>query len=1080
MIHLHNHSIYSIGSSLNSCQDIAESCEVSAITDKNVLSGVLKFQKECKRRGKKPIFGLDATLGYDNRMYNITLLAMSLSGYKNMVKLSSLSFEHLEPHFTYATLKEYADDIICMTGDAGGPVSMSILDRDIRSAVFHINALKGIFGDRLYFELIDHGFPEQKFINKVLLKMSAKFDVKCVKTNDTRYQTEDDAYKHAILMADSMNKRLDPKWALYHGLTAACFIDLGENPNAEEISDRCNVEIPTGKIFLPHFPIPEGFDNEDEYLRHLVFKGFSMRGLPHNAEYIERANHELDIIKSMGFASYFLIVQDYVRFALDSRIPVGPGRGSGAGSLVAYLLYITNLDPIKFDLLFERFLNPERVSMPDFDIDFCVERREEVIEYLKRKYGERSVGFIGTFTKVRAKSAWKMVARAYGVPPWEQEAFSKVLPEDKSLTEEGKKSLRELVSADVVQEYLESNPHLKSIVEVSCELEGPYRSSSKHPAGVILADGEITDFVPMMVDKNGYKISQFDYKDVEKSGLLKFDFLGLNNLSIIRYCEEIIGNGFDINNIPLDDKKAFELISSGNVMGVFQIESSGMKSLAMNLKPDCLDDIIAMVALYRPGPLGSGMVEDYIDVKHGRSTAKYPHQDLEEILEPTNGVIVYQEQVMKIAQKIAGYSLGEADLLRRAMGKKVPSEMAKQKDKFVSGAIDSGYTSEFADELFDLVEKFASYGFNRSHSAAYGMIAYQTAYLKANYTPEYMAALINGSIKKTDKLAKYIKDTIRMGVPVEFTDVNNSPVKTTAADGVVFLGLNTIKGMSDGVAEKMVKKRPHSSLERFIVDCKFSKKACDLMIKSGSMDELLDGDYFPDIRARGCALVPEAIKLSKRKDRTKVEMLFSKDAKSEAPTVEAWSRRRALEEEMTTLGYYRSGHPVGEMGLELSLYGVRSIDTWSEYEATRVSGVVHDIRVHVIYDEDGSERRMAWVTISDPTGSMEVTFFSSIFEEVETVLRSGDPIVIEIERDRYKDKWTAKALDMWSLAELRLMYTSAIHVYGFDFGNDLKRGTVVIGDNGQNRMPLSEKSVSELCILSRKISDQTKSTDSQS
>ena len=1043
MNHLHNHTIYSVGDSLITPEELSKAGDVVAITDHGTLSGVLRFQKACKKNGTKPIFGMEAYHSYNNKVYHMTLLCQDMTGYRNLMKLNSWAYKVNQidglPCINYEILKKHNDGLICLTGDIASSVGLSILFNDKKELMYHIKKLTSIFNDRLYFQSMPNDIREYRYLSDKISELGDILKIKVVETSDSHYMKPDDSYIHAVLKADSMMKLIESM--VEHNIDD--FYPRFDNDVSKEIADRCNLEIPTGKTYMPDFEIPEGFNDPKEYLRYLSIEGLKDRIGEIPLNYMERLDYELEVITNMGYEGYFLIVSDFVKFAHDNDIMVGPGRGSGAGSIVAWSLGITNLDPIHYGLLFERFLNPDRISLPDIDIDFCYLRRDEIVSYLRRKYGDESVAYIGTFTKLKAKAAWKAAARALGVSMFEQDEFSKVLPVFKALTEEDQKSLAELVDTDVVRDYLDERPHLVNAVDVACRLEGPFRSRSKHAAGIVLSSGCIEDYVPIFTGKEGEIITDFDMKDVEAAGLVKFDLLGLKELSIIDMACKL--SNININKIPLDCEDTFKLISSGRTLGIFQIKSRGMQDLMKNLQPSELEDIIAAVALYRPGPMGSGMLDVYAECRHGVREIQYLHPDLEPILKRTYGVLLYQEQVMEIARVIAGFTLGEADSLRRAVGKKIPSEMAKYKDSFISGCVNGGYESELGDKLFELISYFASYGFNKSHSAAYGLITYQTAYLKQHFTAEFLASQIFIRNSDIEEVAAFIHEAKSFGLKVIPPDVNVSPQSTTGKDDTIWLGYETIKGVGKDKHSVISENKPYLNINDFVMRTKCSKRDIDALLEAGALDSIIGASNFDEAlhkRSEVYDNIKETLKQSRARSTKTVEDLIRKVVLVKS---KPWSRRYALDKEFDRIGYFRSGHPVDPYVYESSaLYDCVPVVSWkNESSLFNICGIIKDIRIHTYY-KDEEERRMAWVTISDPTGEMEVTCFHKTLLSVETLLRSGAILIMTIKKDYFKGADSAILNEVEPITSHRLMATSAFVINGFS--NEKESGVPVYND----------------------------------
>ena len=852
--------------------------------------------------------------------------------------------------------------------------------------------------------------------------------------------------------------------------------------NTMKINEMCDLEIPLGEVYLPKYDVPvefreqhniQGIEKLDEsihlYFEHVSREGldrrfaeFDAKGLVYDRqEYLDRLDEEIGIIRHMDFPGYFLIVWDFINWAKEQGIPVGPGRGSGAGSLVAYSLDITNIDPIPYDLLFERFLNPERVSMPDFDIDFCMNRRGEVIQYVTNKYGYHNVGQIVTYGQLKAKAVVRDVGRALGLTYGETDRLAKLVPDVLGIT------LSEALDQEPrLGQMRAEDDRVDQLFDIALSLENLNRQAGMHAAGVVISQDPLWEYVPICRGANDEIVTQFAKNEVEEAGLVKFDFLGLKTLTVIETAIKIIneqranqeGDPFDIELLPLDDREVYKMISAGDTTGVFQLESSGFQELLKKLKPDCFEDIVAAVALYRPGPLGSGMVDDFIDRKHGRKRVEYPHPWLEEVLKPTYGVMVYQEQVMQTARVIAGYSLGGADLLRRAMGKKKPEVMAQQKDIFVDGAKGLEIPESKSSEIFDLMAYFAGYGFNKSHSAAYALITYQTGYLKAHYQVEFMAALMTNDRDNTDKVVRFINEAKDRGIEVLPPDVNESQLDFSVTEGKIRFGLAGVKGVGAGVIETILEARESGSFKSLYDFCgrvdlkKINKRTIDALVRSGAFDAIgpaADSRYIGDhceARARMAATIPMAVDRGQQAQHDEAvgqASLFgmlapaAKDEVLEETYLEAetWSDRALLSHERTLIGFYVTGHPLDRFEHEIGLYGVTTTSDVTycrglQYrDDVTIAGVISEYRERPLKSGNG---RMAFLTLEDKSGQCEVLVFSAAFAQNEEALKSGEPILI---RGQYTEDGDAegrigkvRASEVTRLIDARRQYVRKVTV----------------------------------------------------
>ncbi|MBU4128540.1 DNA polymerase III subunit alpha, partial [bacterium] len=873
-VHLHVHTEYSLLDGACRLKDLVKAARdyrmpALAITDHGNMFGVIDFYRKAMARGVKPIIGCEVYVAPKSRLekslkpgkeafYHLVLLVKDERGYKNLVKLASIAYLegfYYKPRVDKEVLAKYHEGIIALSGCLKGEIPTLILDNRIGEAKRVALEYRDIFGQENFFlELHDHGIEEQKGVNKELISMGRELGIPLVATNDCHYIRKEDAPAHDILLSIQTATTIDDPNRLRFS-TEEFYLkspqEMGDlfhqTPEALEntvrIAERCNLELEFGKTHLPHYEPPEGRDL-DGYLKELCYQGLKRRYSGVTPELKKRLEHELKIIKDTGYTSYFLIVWDFVQFAKSKGIAVGPGRGSAPGSLVAYSLGITSLDPLKHDLLFERFLNPERVTMPDIDIDFADDRRDEVISYVVEKYGKENVAQIITFGTMKARAVIRDVGRSLKIPYSEVDRIAKLIPPEIGMTIE--KALR---TVPELKGIVQKGEKVKRLVDVAKSLEGIVRHASTHAAGVVISKESLTNYAPLFKGAKGEIATQYAMGPLEAIGLLKMDFLGLRNLTVmghtLRILKEKENVEIDMDKISLDDEKTFDLLKRAHTVGVFQIESSGMRDLLKKLKPEEFSDIVALIALYRPGPMGSGMTDDFIRRKHGLIPIKYLHPQLEPILKDTYGVILYQEQVIRIAHELAGFSLSKADLLRQAMGKKISVLLDQQRKEFVEGAIKNEISKSIANKIFDLISHFAGYGFNKSHSSAYASISYQTAYLKANYPLYYMTALLTSEMNNTDKLVRYIEVTKRMGIEILPPDINESERDFTVAGDKIRFGLAAVKNVGSGAIASMTemrqKKGKFRSLYHFCEEVNtrlINRRAIESLIKCGAFDSL--------------------------------------------------------------------------------------------------------------------------------------------------------------------------------------------------------------------------------------------------
>ncbi len=1037
-VHLRCHTEYSLVDGILRVKPLVnavaeQGMPAVAVTDQSNLFSMVKFYRAAIARGVKPIIGVDMWLANDDepmRPHRLVLLCQTNEGYRNLTQLVSRTYTEGQqrgiPILEPAWLAGQTDGLIALSGGRDGDLGRALLAGDQERARHCLARWRHLFPDRYYLELQRTGRPGEEEYLHAAVALAQTVELPVVATNDVCFLQSDDFDAHETRVCIHDGRTLDdprrpknysPQQYLRTPLEMAeQFADIPEAlENTLEIAKRCNVELSLGENFLPDFPIPEGM-TEAEFFRQQSQEGLEARldklfdrSAADFAEkrkpYDERLEIELDVINGMGFPGYFLIVADFIRWAKNNGVPVGPGRGSGAGSLVAYALTITDLDPLEYDLLFERFLNPERVSMPDFDVDFCMEGRDRVIDYVADHYGRDKVSQIITYGSMAAKAVVRDVGRVMGHPYGFVDRISKMIPFEVGISLE-----KAIAQEEALAQLIADDEEVASLIEMAKKLEGLARNAGKHAGGVVIAPTKLTDFCPLYCEQGGDSIvSQFDKDDVEAVGLVKFDFLGLRTLTIIDWALDNIEKQKgrdarpDIETIPLDDKAAFALLKACQTTAVFQLESRGMKDLIKRLQPDDFEDIIALVALFRPGPLQSGMVDDFINVKHKRKKAEYPHPDIKHILEPTYGVILYQEQVMQIAQVLAGYTLGGADMLRRAMGKKKPEEMAKQREIFTQGALAQGVAEKTATYIFDLMEKFAGYGFNKSHSAAYALVSYQTAWLKAHYPAAFMAAVMSADMDTTDKVVTLIEECRELQLEVVSPDVNTSHYKFTVKDDTaIFYGLGAVKGVGEGAIEGIVNSRekdgPFKDLFDFCLRIdlkKANRRTLEALIRAGALDKLGPN------RATLMATLDTAVQMAEQRHKDAAAgqndmfALMAPEQSAAGIFIDApdWDDEIRLNGEKETLGLYLTGHPIDRYEAELAgIISHRICDLNPSGEQTIiVAGLVVAMRTMNTRRGD----RMAFVTLDDRSGRLELAVFSDTYQHYRDLLAKDRLVVVE-------------------------------------------------------------------------------------
>ena len=1067
-VHLHVHSEYSIVDGIVRVDALADRCRelgmpAVALTDQNNVFALPKFYRAAQEAGIKPIVGVEVWVtpaaGVAER-FRMVLLCQNRAGYRNLSQLLTMAYRFGQ-HGGIAGIEEgwlHSDAVrglLVLSGGAAGDVGRLALEGKLDQIKQRLDYWRALLGDRYYVELMRTGREREERYNDAMLECAPGLDVPLVATNDVRFINADefDAHEarvcihHGRTIADPRRQRDYSPQQFLRSEDEMCelFADLpAALTNSVNIAMRCNLELEFGTYHLPEYPVGEGV-NVDSLLREKTALGLERRfasgairvSRADRAQvetYRKRLETELEVIITMGFSGYFLIVADFIEWAKQHEIPVGPGRGSGAGSLAAFGLGITELDPLEYDLLFERFLNPERVSMPDFDIDFCMDRRDEVIEYVAARYGRDQVAQIITHGTMAAKAVVRDVGRVLGFPYGFVDQLAKLIPFDPQMTLE-----RALHEEPALKRRQDEEEDVRAIMTLALQLEGLARNAGKHAGGLVIAPTALTDFMPLYCEQGSEAlVTQFDMNDVEAIGLVKFDFLGLRTLTIIDWAVRDINQRraeagearIAIDKIPLDDARTFKLVQTARTTAVFQLESRGMKDLIKRLKPDRFEDMIALVALFRPGPLQSGMVDDFVERKHGRQSLKYAVPTLEPILKPTYGVILYQEQVMQIARVLAGYTLGAADLLRRAMGKKKPEEMAKQREIFVGGAQANGIAESDATYIFDLMEKFAGYGFNKSHSAAYALVAYQTAWLKTHYAAAFMAAVMSADMDSTDKVVRLIEECRALGLTVVPPDVNRCGYRFGVADTkTIRYGLGAVKGVGEAVIEALVTERETQGVYRDMVDLcrrnsdkRINRRALDALIKAGAFD------CFGHSRAVLMTALDQILQITDQHQQAAVSGQSDFFGLATEPTDQAaalnidyargvreWSKEELLACEKETLGLYLSGHPIDRYRTELSAFVSASLSELKPGKK-RIAGLIMAVRI--IKTRRG---RMAVLSLDDSTARVEVTVYRDAFERNLDKLVSDALVVIEGECsvDEFSGEHALQAAEIMTIDEAR-------------------------------------------------------------
>ena len=1042
-VHLHVHTQYSMLDGAIRIGDLIERAKefnmpAVAVTDHGAMYGALEFYEKAKKAGIKPLVGCefyiaehgmlvhDRTAGHN---FHLVALAMNATGYANLMRLTSLAQTqgfYYRPRIDLPALFQHQEGLIILTACLHGEIAWRLTHNDPEGAKKKALELKAVFGDRFYLEIQENGIPEQTIANQGMLALAKELDIQLVATNDCHYLKQEESFAHEVLLCIQTGKTINdpnrfrfPTDKLYFKSPEEMVQQFHYCPQAVatslEIAERCNLELEFGAHHFPVFPVAEG-ETLDSIFAQSCWDGLKKRldemhelepvSAEQEAAYKDRLTMEIDVIQKMGFSGYFLIVADFINWAKQQNIPVGPGRGSGAGSLAAYSLSITDIDPIPYGLLFERFLNIERVSMPDFDVDFCKDRRDEVLEYVRQRYGGNDhVAQIVAYGSMKARAVLRDVGRVLDIPLPEVDRIAKLVPEELKIT------LKKAIEAEPRLREAMKDESIRQLLTISQTLEGLSRHKSTHAAGVVISPKPMVEFLPVCIGPNKEILTQYDMKYTEKTGLIKFDFLGLKTLTVIERALKLIkfdlGTTVDLRKIPMDDAKTYALLCRGDSLGVFQLESDGMRDLLIRMKPEQFTDLIALVALYRPGPLDSGMVDTFVETKHGHRMPDYPLPQIKSVLKETYGVIVYQEQVMKISNILAGYSLGDADILRRAMGKKIPEVMEKERGKFMAGAKANNVPEDKAKYIFDLMAKFAGYGFNKSHSAAYALIAYQTAYLKAHYPAQFLAALLSCDVENTEKVVKYINECRQENIEVLPPDINESFNDFTVINDRVRFGLAAVKNVGGAALDSILAERnqngPYSSLGDFcnrIDSSKVNRKVLESLIKAGAFDSL------GGRRAQYMEVLDQCIDRAKavQRDRISGQMsLFAvgKPAATsqaevteiELPDAPEWSKLQRLAYEKETVGFFLTGHPLEGVLEDLQ----RVVDTdvtgaakLREGQVVRLGGLITGYKEH----KSKKGERMAFTVLEDMHASIEVIVFPSTFSECASLLTSEQPLVV--------------------------------------------------------------------------------------
>ncbi|MCZ6852688.1 MAG: DNA polymerase III subunit alpha, partial [Gammaproteobacteria bacterium] len=1050
-----------------------------ALTDRCNLFGLVKFYQACIDVGVKPLIGTDLWFrNAEGLACRVSVLAMDQAGYDNLLFLVSAAYTHTQErgYVTRERLFERNGGLLVLCGGLQGEIGQALIKGSMAQACELATLWSNAFPDRIYLELVRNGRPLEEDHVAGAVDLAARLELPVVATNDVCFLNRDDfeAHETRVCIQDGRvldDPRRERRYSADQYLRSAgdmrkLFRDVPEAlVNTVEVARRCNVQLGLDNHYLPNYPVPDG-TTLSSFLERTAQEGLEARltrlrernevvacpagdqvGTSENGEghYHQRLEYELDVINQMGFPGYFLIVMEFIAWAKENNIPVCP-RGSGAGSLVAYALGITEIDPLRYDLLFERFLNPERVSMPDFDIDFCMEGRDKVIHHVSERYSADAVSQIITFGTMAAKAVVRDVARVQGKPYGLADKLSKLIPFEVGIT-----LTRAVEQTKELREFIAGNDEVGEIMDMAYRLEGIVRNVGRHAGGVVIAPSRLTDFVPLYVDESsGGLVSQFDKDDVERAGLVKFDFLGLKTLTIIDWAVQAVNAAsghdvepIDVHHIPLDDKATYELLRSGETIGIFQLESRGMRDLIRRLLPDQINDIIALVALFRPGPLQSGAVDDYIDRKHGKAKIDYPHPSLQPVLRDTYGVMLYQEQVMSIAQVLCGFSLGQADLLRRAMGKKKPEEMAKVRQQFVDGAAARGIDTKLTEHIFGLVEKFAGYAFNKSHSATYAMVSFQTAWLKTHYPAQFMAATMSADMQNTDRVVTLVDEVRRMGIELMPPTVNHSRYRFTVHNDVVMYGLGAVRGIGEGpvlaVEEARTAEGPFKNLVDFcnrVGSRKANKRVLDALIRSGAMDDFShESEALDSVRARLLAELNDAMQGAEQEARDSafgMSDMFGGVSQASVlnrlrSDVVPLTKKERLQGERETLGLYLTGHPIEDYLEEIhSFCPTRIVQLRCEKRSQLVAGLV--VSARTMRSRRGGS--MGFVVMDDRSGRIEASLFPDVYEVARSKIAKDAVLVLEgeVQPDDFTGSLKLRVDKVYTIDEARQRFSIGVEI----------------------------------------------------
>ncbi len=1067
-VHLHLHTQYSLLDGACILEPLIRKIKeyrmpACAITDHGNMFGAIEFYDLAMRSGVKPIIGSEVYIAPDSRFektshgikdasFHLILLAKNEAGYKNLMKLVSAGFLegfYYRPRIDKEILAQHSNGLICASACLKGEVPHLINTGQIDQARKVIDEFKNIFGkDNYYLEIQDNLIPDQDKVNTEIVKLAKEMGVGLVATNDVHYIEKDHAKAHEVLlciqtqttMGDPNRMKLQTEEFYLKSKEEMSRSFASSAPeaikNTMAIAEKCNLELDFKKHHLPNYKVPEGTTRE-AFMRGLVYDGIKKRYPNADKAVDDRVEHELKVIEKFGYPSYFLIAWDFVNYAKQNGIPVGPGRGSAAGSVVSYALGITNIDPLKYDLLFERFLNPERISLPDIDIDFCYERRGEVIDYVVKKYSKENVAQIITFGTMMAKAVIRDTGRALGIAYADVDKIAKLVPSDLNMT-----LAHALEQEAELRSMYKNDPKITELIDTSMVLEGLTRHASTHAAGIVISEQPLVSYVPLYKIQEGQITTAYPMTSLEKIGLLKMDLLGLRTLTVISEAVKIIkrtkGIDLDMDALPIDDKKTYRLLANAESAGVFQLESSGMRDLLKKLNPEKFEDVIALLALFRPGPIGSGMLDDFMKRKHNEIKIRYDHKLLEPILMETYGVILYQEQAMRIANNLAGFSLGQADNLRRAMAKKTPEVMAEMRDHFVNGCLKNGIDKRTADKIFDQIEKFAGYGFNKSHSAAYALISYRTAYLKANFPVEFMTALLTSEKDNLDKIAQYIGEAQRMGIKILPPDINESYANFTVVGDSIRFGLVAVKNVGEGAIESILATRKKNGNFRSIYDFTekvdsrlVNRKVIESLIKCGALDSL--GLF----RSQLAAMIDKAMDVASgaQKDRMNGQLSFFpsfedeenfKKTYQEIPNIPEWPENQLLAYEKEMIGFYITKHPLASFEKVMRTYSTCStadLRARRDGEEVMLGGIIAKAKFTVTRR---TSEKMAIVTLEDLHGTVEILVFPVTFAKVGPLIKQDAIVFVKGRLSLREDEPKIVANEIAALESVRLKYTKAI------------------------------------------------------